>query len=289
MIYEYSLSFVPNTYTVKKQLFEKKKDSIEMIVLGTSRAFSGIIPSKMDNFSINLANNSQSLYYDIELLEKYTKNLPRLKTVVFDINFFSFEYNLDNGPEAWRALYYYNTFNIVPQTKKLSFFDNFLVKIYNPKDIIFHVGSRKLYSSYYRNKGYASNEATRVSLINNEDALKRYRHLTDNYMRVGDNIPTIEKLEGLMENLKNTQIKIVFVQIHVSPIMFNCIDENLLNETNDIINKICSKYPNVESINMLNDFRFSSRDFIDSDHLNERGALKFSTLLNTQLNTLHLD
>ena len=49
-----------------------------MIIVGTSRAFSGIIPSKMPYYSINIANNSQSIYYDIELLEKYIKKLQTL-------------------------------------------------------------------------------------------------------------------------------------------------------------------------------------------------------------------
>ena len=68
VLYENSLSFVPNTYTLKKKLVEENKEHIQMIVLGTSRAFSGIMPNKMNDFTVNIGNNSQSIYYDIELL-----------------------------------------------------------------------------------------------------------------------------------------------------------------------------------------------------------------------------
>ncbi len=287
-LYENSLSFVPNTYTVKKKLIEQKKDSIKMVIVGTSRSFSGIIPSKMTNFTVNIANNSQSIYYDIELLKKNIKNLPHLKTIVFDINFFTFEYNLDNGPEAWRALYYKNTYNIGPQTKELSFSDNFLVKMYNPKDIIFHINSIPQYNNYYENRGFASNIESN-SLIKKEEATKRYNHLLNKYMLKSEKVKIIEQLEIFLESLTNTKIKVVFVQIPVSPTMYNYIDKKLLVENNNILNNLCEKYDNVESINMLNDMRFLDDDFRDSDHLNLKGAIKFSDLLNSEINKLYTD
>ncbi len=287
-LYEKSLSFVPNPYTVKKKLIEEKKDSIKMVIVGSSRAFSGIIPNRIDSFSVNIANNSQSIYYDIEILKKNIKNLPHLKTIVFDINFFTFEYNLDVGPEAWRAIYYRNTFNIIPQTKELSFSDKFLIKMYKPKDIIFHINSIPQYNNYYENRGFASNIVGN-NIINKEDATKRYNHLFNKYMLKSEKAKIIEDLEIFLESLTNTKIKVVFVQIPVSPTMYNYIDKKLLVENNNILNNLCEKYDNVESINMLNDMRFLDDDFRDSDHLNLKGAIKFSDLLNSEINSTYLD
>ena len=288
VLYENSLSFVPNTYTLKKKLVEENKEHIQMIVLGTSRAFSGIMPNKMNDFTVNIGNNSQSIYYDIELLKKYIKNLPHLKAIVFDINFFTFEYNLDVGPEAWRALYYYNTFNIIPQTKELSFSDKFLIKMYKPKDIIFHINSIPKYKNYYKNRGFAINTESSY-LINKEDATKRYNHLTKNYMKNSDKDFIVKKLEEFIDSLKDSQIEVVFVQIPISPIMYSCIDKKLLEENNNTLNSFCEKYTNVTSINMLKDIRFLNNDFRDSDHLNSNGANKFSKLLNSEINKLYID
>lgn len=288
VLYENSLSLVPNTYTLKKKLIEKNKDSINMVVVGTSHVFGGIIPSKMTNFTVNIANQSQSIYYDIELLKKYIKQLPNLNTIVFDINFFTFQYNLDNGPEAWRALYYKNTFNIAPQTKELSFFDNFLIKMYNPKDIIFHIGSIPLYEGYYKSNGVALDSEV-LSIVNKENSVKRYNHLVNTYMLKSEQAKIIEELEIFLENLTNTKIKVVFVQIPISPTMYSYIDKKLLFENNNILKNLCEKYPNVKSINMLNDMRFLEHDFRDPDHLNLKGAIKFSSLLNAEINTLCSD
>ena len=288
VLYENSLSLVPNTYTLKKKLIEKNKDSINMVVVGTSHVFGGIIPSKMTNFTVNIANQSQSIYYDIELLKKYIKQLPNLNTIVFDINFFTFQYNLDNGPEAWRALYYKNTFNIVPQTKEFSFSDNFLIKMYNPKDIIFHIGSIPLYEGYYKNNGVGLSSEV-LSIVNKENSVRRYNHLVNKYMLKSEKAKIIEELEIFLENLTNTKIKIVFVQVPISPTMYSYIDKKLLFENNNILKNLCEKYPNVKSINMLNDMRFLEHDFRDPDHLNLKGAIKFSSLLNAEINTLCSD
>ena len=40
---------------------------------------------------------------------------------------------------------------------------------------------------------------------------------------------------------------------------------------------------------MLNDVRFLDNDFRDSDHLNSKGAIKFSRILNNIINTVYID
>ena len=99
----------------------------------------------------------------------------------------------------------------------------------------------------------------------------------------------IEELEALLENLTNTNIKVFFVQIPTSPTMYSYIDKKLLIENDNILKNLCEKYPNVKSINMLNDVRFLDNDFRDSDHLNSKGAIKFSRILNNNINTVYID
>ena len=96
-------------------------------------------------------------------------------------------------------------------------------------------------------------------------------------------------MERFLESIKKTKIKVVFVQIPTSPTMYNYIDKRLLIENNNILNNLSDKYVNVESINMLNDVRFTDNDFKDSHHLNSKGAIKFSDILNHELNSIFHD
>ena len=159
--------------------------------------------------------------------------------------------------------------------------------MYNPKDIIYHLSSIPIYNRYYKNKGVALNIGK--SLINKENTKKRYKHLLNNYMSKKEKIKIIKKLENFLKSLKNSKIKIFFVQIPVSSEMYSNIDKKLLEENNNIINDFSKIYTNIKSINILNDNRFFDFDFRDSDHLNLNGAIKFSEILSNEINSTYPD
>jgi hypothetical protein len=282
LLYEMFLTTITTSFTVKRDLIEKKLDSIELVVLGTSKTFAGINPSYIDYFAINLANNSQSSYYDIKLLEKYLDKLPKLKVIVCEVNFFSFEYNLDNGPESWRNTYYSHTFQIDPQSQKLDFYEKFLLHIYKPKDILLHLNSREEYNSYFENNGWGRNEITE-SLPTKEFAFKRYLHLRRNYMNGSDLNENIKLFESFLEKLNQKNVKIVFIQMPVSPLLTKLIDVKLLLKNKDFINGFKMKSKNLVYLDYLGDKRFPNSSFIDSDHLNYISANKFSAILNDTL------
>jgi hypothetical protein len=281
-LYEMVLSSITTSFTVKRDLIEQNIDSTELVAIGTSKIFAGINPSKLDYFAINLANNSQSSYYDIKILEKYIDKLPKLKVIVLEINFFSFEYNLDNGPESWRNAYYSHTFQIDPQSQKLDFYEKFLLHIYKPKDILLHLNSKEVYNSNRENKGWGRNEITE-SLPTKEFAFKRYLHLRRNYMNKSDLNENIKLFESFLEKLNQKNIKIVFVQMPVSPLLSKLIDAKILKKNRALIDGFILKSKNFVFLDYLNDKRFPNSSFIDSDHLNYSSANKFSAILNDTL------
>jgi hypothetical protein len=281
-LYEIVLTSITTSFTVKRDLIEQNLDSIELVAIGTSKIFAGINPSNLDYFAINLANNSQSSYYDIKILEKYIDKLPKLEVIVLEINFFSFEYNLDNGPESWRNAYYSHTFQIDPQSQKLDFYENLLLHIYKPKDILLHLNSKVEYNSYFENNGWGRNEISK-SLPTKEFAFKRYLHLGRNYMNKSDLNENIKLFESFIEKLNQKNIKIVFVQMPVSPLLAKLIDPKILEKNKGLINGFQLKTNNLIYLDYLNDSRFPNSSFIDSDHLNYISANKFSAILNDTL------
>jgi hypothetical protein len=281
-LYEFFLTTIPTSYTVKRDIVEQNLDSTELVILGTSKTFSGINPSYLDYFAINLSNNSQSSYYDIKLLEKYIHALPKLKIIVCEINFFSFEYNLDNGPESWRNTYYSHTFQIPPQSEKLNFYEKFLLYNYKPKDILVHINAKEEYKSYFDTRGWGQNEIRKVSPTK-EFALMRYLHLRRRYMHETDLDNNIQLFESFLENLKNKNIKIVFVQMPVSPLLAGIIDPKILKKNKAILDGFLVKYKNIVYLDYLNDKRFPNSSFTTSDHLNYISANKFSAIFNDTL------
>lgn len=285
-LYELLLASITTSFTVKRDLIEQNLDSIELVAIGTSKIFAGINPRRLDYFAVNLANNSQSSYYDFKILEKYLDRLPKLQIILVEINFFSFEYNLDEGPESWRNTYYSHTFQIEPQSQKLKFYQNLLVYMYKPKDILFHLNSRSKYNSYFVNKGWEKNEITE-SKPTKESASKRYHYLRREYMNKSSLKSNLKLFKSFLDGLNHKKIKVVFVQMPVSPFLFNIVDANILINNRQQIEALRLKYKNLEYLDYINDKRFPNSSFIDSDHLNYRSANKFSIILKDTLLKIH--
>ena len=101
---------IPNSYRIKQQTMEKIADIIEIIIQGNSHAYSGIRPEQLPGHAINLANVSQTVNLDLELLQRCICHCPRLRHVimVFDNS------NLCDRPmeetDEWFRITYYTLY-----------------------------------------------------------------------------------------------------------------------------------------------------------------------------------
>lgn len=282
--YEISLSFLPTSYGIKKNIIENKKDSIQTIIFGTSHAFSGINPQQFDSYTINMANNSQSLYYDIKILEKYIDELPKLKTVIFEICFFSFWYNLDYGPESWRNQYFYKSFDIEPQSALLRIYDKLLIAMYSPNDIAILINNYHTNTSYYSTKGWAINDIKPGNLSLSQ-AKKRYEQFSKEYMNEVNISENVILMKKILDKLEKKRITIVFVQYPASPVLSNFIEQKVIYRNNYIINNLKNEYP-LYYLDYSKDVRFPDSVFVDSDHLGFKAAQLLTDILNKDIKTL---
>jgi len=109
---EYGLGKIENSYTLKKEQLESKLDLIEVLVLGSSQAARGIDPFCFTMKGYNVANISQSLYYDTRITLTYLDKMPKLKYVIINISYFSLGYQLKDCSELWRDYFYSQCWNI---------------------------------------------------------------------------------------------------------------------------------------------------------------------------------
>ena len=58
------------------------------------------------------------------------------------------------------------------------------------------------------------------------------------------------------------------------------MDKKQLEITTEICNKLDEKYSNITYLNWLEKDNFIDEDFFDADHLNNKGAIKLTQLLN---------
>jgi hypothetical protein len=282
---EFQLRHKPfvSSYASKKHFMEQQLDSIETLVLGSSQTFNGINPAGFKTKTFNLGNVSQTLFYDEQLTIKYLPKLPKLKTVLINISYFSFFYQLSDIKENWRDYYYLNHYGIKFLEIKDFTTNNFsFLAVYQP------LHSIKLCSNNFTDKdalqisenGYQPKfEQEEIS-----DSTGRERvtvHNAENYPKRRKEIE--EGLKEFVGILAEKNIQVVFFTTPVFKTYSKYCDKSILMKNTEFVEQLCSTYK-CRYVNFFTDKRFLKDDFFDNDHLKNNGANKLSKFISDSLN-----
>ena len=285
--FEYQLKTKPfvSSYASKKYFVEKQLDSVEVLILGASQSFNGVNPAHFDKRAFNLANVSQTLYYDKRLTLKYLPKLPKLKTVFINIAYFSFFYQLYDMKENWRDYYYNQCFGI-----KYYELNPFLFANYSAFSVYQPIHSAKLAFNNFED------ETAKEILPNGyqpkyfqdaiNDSLGKERvgvHNTEMFENRRKEIE--EDVEDFVSQLKHRNIQVIFFTTPVYSTYSKFCDKQVLESNSQFIHLLCRKY-NYTYLNFFEDKRFNKDDFFDNDHLKNNGATKLSKIINDTINKL---
>lgn len=275
---------LPNSYAVKKQFLEKRLDSINILVLGSSHAFDDIDPEWFSCCGFNFANTSQGLFQDSQLCLKYSDRMPRLKAVIFTISYFTFGFQMEDITEQWRDYFYYHYYGIHhPSLDKTDikywsyaalYTKSFLKDmIFNNIDYEYNFGDIKA-TGWQKILTIGNSNA-----INDESGEERAKFHASIFHRdyVSENIGC---LEPVLKKLNDRNIQIIFIIPPVYKTYYKYVDTSIMAENKRIISGLCKKF-NAKQFDYFSDPRFTTEDFMNNDHMNWNGAKKFSLILDT--------
>lgn len=277
---EYRLRQVPNEYSVRKAALDTKAGEVEILITGTSHVQSGVAPQFLALPAFNIGYGSQSLHYDTQLVLKYVDSMPNLRLVIFGISYHSLEYRLTNSLERWRSGFYNQVYDIPGEDSEQGFqLTNYsYIALFTPKEAL------RLASGGFL--GAAETEAkhnqTPAIVTQGEvsEAFGRIRvrgHETQ--MRQVDLLPNIAALEHVCALLKRRNVSVVFITVPTHHTYYDQMNVTTYKRMQETIKQISEK-DGVPYFNYLRDDRFTTEDFVNSDHLNQRGAEKFTRILN---------
>jgi hypothetical protein len=283
---EAGLAGIPNSYSFKKKNLEKKLPDIELLIVGSSHAYFDIDPAWFRGNAYNMANASQSLYYDAKIIEKYLPEMKRLKKVLFAVTYFSFGFHLADSREDWRCFYYERYYGIPPGEKGGTGFLDLrkysLTALYGGKE-----------SFKYMLKGFKVNLAEHVQPngwyastipmgpINAEAGRKRVLSYNAD-MQMENYDRNYQRLDELFRLLRQKGIEPVIITPPVYRTCRDNLDPARVRKMEELIHSLCSRYK-AHYFNYLADNRFILADFSDNDHLNPQGAEKFTRILNEEI------
>lgn len=276
---EIYLRNIPNVYSYKNNYLIKHSSEIEVLYLGNSHIYYGINP-EMSNFrSFNLAHISQSLDLDLALLNNYKESLSNLKCIVIPVDYFSLRSNLGLGVENWRIKNYEIYYKLNTKLDYSHKFEIFNGKFKDHVDrLLLNEQEKNIkdYNSLGWGTDYVSQGPKTLEEIGAYQALKNT--LNYDFNTVNENIQILNTFVRLAETEK---FEIIFVTCPVYQSYYQHINKAQFTEMETVMHELTKKKQHISYYNFFKSSKFNEHDFYDGDHLNHKGAEKFTHLLDS--------
>ncbi len=280
-IVEYFLRAIPNDYSYKNEYLEQNAEDIEVLILGNSHYYRGVLAEDLDINSFNAAYISQSLDLDFLIFNKYKDRLVNLRYLVVGVSFPSLFYSLETSTESWRLKNYnlYYDFHITHNPKNY----------YEILSNTFDVNKKKIINYYYHNytpltqSRLGSGIAKKQTDLNKTGIAAAKRH-TDTTLPFYKEY--IKELGKIIDYSKENDIKIILVTTPTYHTYSDNLNMQQLSLMNHLLDSLSKNNQNVYRVGYLKDKNFTKEDFYDGDHLRLQGAKKFTKILYRKLDSI---
>jgi len=294
LLLELFLRKVDTSYQIKnEQLAECDKD-VEVLILGNSHATYGLDPAQFALHAFNLAQVTQSLYFDKRITLKHLDEMKRLKYVLISVDFHSLYFS----DEGYRNLWSYYGYG-VDYKKAPSILSKWSRAIgYNPK-ISMEFVKRGLDKKYHTiraidvesgvdlsrpiaNGFFAYKDSTDLQM---GQLQKRAAEFNSMVLPSKERSEIIEDLDNFIDELKKRNIVPILITLPCYGAYRDLLDKKVQDQNKTDILTLCEKY----QIQYWDYFTLPLKDdlFFNCDHLNEKGAAYFSAIVNTRLVSMY--
>ena len=273
---------VPNNYSFKNDKLIESFDNTEVLILGSSHTFYGINPAYLSRPAFNLAEISQTIYFDKLLFDKYLNRFDKLKYLVLNVEYTSLSQVDNTDEDVWRKYYYEKYMNLeVPLISKLDY-QRYLLS--STKSFNFNIN---LIKSFLKNRTIVTcdDKGFGVDYTKQNKDLNFKKYTKEVVRRHEDGLSDFslntQRLQEIIGKCHKKNIKIVLL---ITPVCkeyaFN-VNQIKWHKIVSNCNQLSTKNKDVYFLNLFQDSRFTNDDLFDSDHLNTDGAKKCSLIVNS--------
>lgn len=278
----YVLSFVNRHYNHESNKFLRVPNNLEIVNLGSSHGqLSFRYPKNTKSF--NLALSAQPLYYDAKILKKYSKNIKENGVVIIPVSLFSLYQNNEEF-KKWDDRYYYflNWNNIYNGNRRDGFLAENLSLLLNGKAL---KGTIKTIFTSIKNRKMIYRDFEYNKTLNLEEKTKIADSKANDHQGITGKNQNPEIALAYLEDILNTCKENGFQPVLVTTPLTYLYNERVIDGKWDErvyshIRELKEKY-DFEYLDYSHDDRFENNLelFLDTDHLNEKGADKFTEII----------
>lgn len=287
---EIAIRQIPNPYTFKYEWMKENAHDVETLILGSSHTMYGIKPNLLAGKAFNLAFESQVPAYDFFLLDYFAQDYKKLKTVILPISYFSlFERFEDMKGTWWKCRYHhiYMGCKYHPCSPKYNFelghypsafkkAASFVQKVIEKKDL-------QLVDEYGWGKkcDFQERDTAQISDLELVKLAVNWQTV-DDWSHVGE---ILSSVNDIIKFCHDREIDLILITTPTWKTYYENLSAKQYSRMRKLIDSI-SIQNHLPYLDYLKDNRFVYDDFFDCDHLNNRGAVKFTKILNQDIQAL---
>lgn len=260
------------------QNFLYNRMDTEVIATGISYMERAIDSNVLLKKISNLARHSQDLYFDYNIVryavENYKQDLHNLKYVFIGLNYYSFEYDMSLSAMKGKVQLYYET---VGKSHHLSNINEYM-KVRRINETIAKNVFNLNIDGYPQINWFVTNNYDNMHIINEE--LGKKQALLDGNKNYPETVTeNIEIFNDYLTLLEENNIKPIVIVCPTSKYYSKNFSERLKKQFNNIIDATRKEHK-FQFIDYFDNNQFEDDDFYDVSHLNQKGAEKFTEILN---------
>ena len=293
LILEVFLQTMGNSYRIKDEQLKQCKDSVQLLILGNSHATYGLDPAQFSIPAFNLAQVSQSLYYDRRITSKYLSGMKSLHYVLISVDFHSLYFS----DEGYRNLWTYYGYGVAGDGM-ISLLPKYSRAIgYQPKFITEFV--KRKFSGKYRsfkaldvetgvdlghpikNGFFAYKDSSELSPASLQKRADEFNLMVS---RKEERTTVLKDLETFISDLQVRRITPILITLPCYGPYRVLLNRDVQRKNEEDIRYLTEKYKisywDYFTLPMEADY------FFNGDHLNSKGARYVSGLVSARLDSL---
>ncbi len=293
-VLEFATNNMPSNFKNIAAHNEKDKDSIELLLTGSSQIQGGINLEFVDIPAINFASGSQHHREDFIIFSQLKDQYPNLKYVLFELSFAHLDIP-HNDKTFWKNATYLKYYG-VNAFERNTYFKDKLIYISNT-DVFtklldeYYISQKNKDAFDYNKYGFLKSDNGLFKALNYDTAVIKKR----NFRILNDENPaTFEYnatyFKNMIEEAHKAGLQVIIATVPTYKTYIKARNPNLIKRRDSILNQVMTKYYNVSFFNLENDtINFQVTDFLNENHLNPKGAEKLSKLFSNFLKENVLD
>ncbi len=289
-ITEYLTRQLPMEYKTISQYLSSDKDSISIVILGSSQMKNAINPQYLSKKALNMASGNQHHDTDFKIIKQLLPRLKNLNTVVLEVSYSHFELP-HNGKDFWKNRIYWEYYHL-NNFERPTWFKDRLIFLAHPPFF-----SEKLISHYYYNKTKTGFNRFGFDTLNYGGDFKVFNYDENRIKKDRFKInlspnPSIFKQNtqlffDMLDYLEKQNLTIVIV---TAPMYKSYLPKRLpeiRHRRDSILELISKKYTHITLFKKEEDTtHYTVYDYKNQSHLNPTGATIFTKELDSLLGEL---